>query len=172
MLVQLIQHEIVLRKAGNIKFDDGKVLSLGGRQTERFAISLLNYGSLQGPTLIRSIVAGLLGVKLGHNDPEEAKRLESVNRTIEKLTRKLTELSSLSELEVGEFIRQFNFDTWWLSIDQLAVLATTGSSLHDILRPIRNVVFETGDLMNEFAHAERMGLGRALQQKTSSPAKS
>jgi hypothetical protein len=53
--------------------------------------------------------------------------------------------------------------SWWLSIDQLYFLCERTGDLRSAVSPLGNIIFGTGDLMNEIANADKTGL---LKRKT------
>ena len=160
MLVQMTHHEIVLHTKGSIKFLDKKELALGGREVERIAVTMLDHGSLQNPIFIRGVVRAILTTQFNSDDPAMTKRLDPLNQSIKKLLSNLQQLATLTGLEFWEFLHRYSFGTWWLSIDQLAVLSEKDVDLWNVFRPIRSVIFQTGDIMNEFALAQKLGVGR------------
>jgi hypothetical protein len=160
MLVQMTRHEIALREAGSIKFKNGTELTLNGRGIERIAITMLDHGSLQNRVFIRNIIRAMLNITVHSDDPDADLALRTVNATVRKLRANLQQLAQLAEEEFWQFLRHYDFGTWWLSVDQLSVLSTKGVALWDTLRPIRHMTWQTGDLINEFALAEKV-LGRA-----------
>ena len=161
MLVQMTHHEIVLHTKGSLKFLDKTELLFGGREVERIAVTMLDHGSLQNPVFIRAVVRAILTTQFNSDDPAMTKRLEPLNQSIKKLLSNLQQLSTLTGFEFWEFLHRYSFGTWWLSVDQLAVLSEKDVSLWNVLRPIRNVIFQTGDMMNEFALAQKLGFGRS-----------
>jgi hypothetical protein len=56
---QLARHERILLHHRYIEFDDGRRLDHGGRNIERVAITLLDYGSLQDSFLLRQLFGAL-----------------------------------------------------------------------------------------------------------------
>jgi hypothetical protein len=117
---------------------------------------MLDHGSLQNRMFLRNIIYALLWATVGSDVPEQNDKLQSVNKVIAELRSNFERLSTLYGQEFGKFLHQYTFDVWWLSIDQLAVLLQQREPLWQALRPIRHLVFGTGDLMAEFAIADRL----------------
>jgi hypothetical protein len=163
MLIQMSRHEIALRSAGAIRFRDGTTLGLGGRDIERIAVTMLDHGSLQNHVFIHNLVRAIIETTVSSDDPTMERLLRPVNDAVQQLRVNLQELAGLTGEEFGAFLQRYGFGTWWLSIDQLAALLRTGTTLWDTLRPVRHISFQTGDLMSEFAGAQR------LAEESSSP---
>jgi hypothetical protein len=159
MLVQLSQHERVLRSHGRIVFRDGRILSLDGRQVERIAVTQLDHGSLQDRIFIGSLVRILLGSQLTSADPAIEKQLSGANKTIAALSVNLTalvDITSFNPDERGKAVREFTISTWWLSVDQLQFLCAEASDLWEALRSLRHVTSRSGDLMTEIKNLAKM----------------
>lgn len=68
----------------------------------------------------------------------------------------LQSLSNRKNIEFEKLVHSCCFSTWWLSVDQLFILCEKGLDLWDTLKVTRHITFGTGDIMNEFAFAERL----------------
>ncbi len=155
-LLQAIRHEIALRSVPSLQLEGGGVISLNGRSVERIVLTMLDHGSLQNRLFIRNIVRAFFGAKLNSDDAGIADALTHINEGMVELQGYFTQLATLTGLPFEDFLRRHEFGTWWLSVDQLALITRGTPGLLEGLSPIRNVTFQTGDLMNELAYALRM----------------
>jgi hypothetical protein len=55
-------------------------------------------------------------------------------------------------------VHRYIHSSWWLSIDQLYFLCERASDLENALSPLGSIIFGTGDIMNEIAHCDCVGL--------------
>jgi hypothetical protein len=157
-LWQLTEHEIILTKKQIITFIDGKTLKLNDRKIEKIVLTMLDFGSFQNRMFTSRIVQSIILVSFGSDDVNTHVRLSELNEIIQKITQNFNVLSELSGQEFGRFVQNYTFGVWWLSVDQLMTLVNPNIPLWDALKPIRHMVFGTGDIMNEYANAKKAGL--------------
>jgi hypothetical protein len=159
-LNQMLRHEIALRVTSRLTLTDGSTISLNRRKTERIAITLLDYGSLQNRQFVRNIVRAFFGVELASSDPVLHKKVSKITGEMKELHASLIELAAIEGVEFAEFLRRHEFGTAWLSVDQLALMIKGQTSLTGYLRQTRHITFQTGDLFNEFANWHKMQIGQ------------
>jgi hypothetical protein len=156
-LVQINRHEKQLR-AGGITFISGKTLTLKDRYIQRVAVTMTDHGSMQDRMFLRAVLIGLWGVTLTALDPKLQADVDEVNKQLKRLAEGITALAGQAGGKFDDFVQRYIVSSWWLSIDQFTFLCEHTRDLRRATSPVGGVVFCTGDLMNEIAHYDRMGL--------------
>ena len=156
-LVQMNRHEAQLR-AGGITFLNGQVLQLDGRDIQRIAITMTDHGSMQDRMFLRAVLIGLWGARLAAFDPAHQADADKVNEQLQTLARGITSLAGQAGGKFDDFMHRYIHSSWWLSIDHLYFFCERTRDLRNAVSPLGSIVFGTGDLMNEIAHCDRMGL--------------
>jgi hypothetical protein len=156
-LVQMNRHEAQLRADG-ITFLDGQLLLLDGRDIQRIAITMTDHGSMQDRMFLRAVLIGLWGAHLTAINPTHQAEADKVNAQLKSVADGIVSLAAQAGGEFNDFVHRYIHSTWWLSIDQLYFLCERAGDLQDVVSPWGSVIFGTGDLMNEIAHCDRMGL--------------
>jgi hypothetical protein len=77
---------------------------------------------------------------------------------LKRLAEGITVLAGQAGGKFDEFVRRYTFSSWWLSIDQFTFLCEHTRDLRKATAPTGGTTFGTGDLMNEIAHYDRMGM--------------
>jgi hypothetical protein len=162
--IQMARHEIALKTLAKIRFKNGQTLSLNGRKVERISLTMLDHGSLQDKLFTKGIIQDFVGVTLNSEDPRIAAGLGEFNADQLELQGLLQELARMEGEDFGRFLLNRSFGTWWLSVDQLALFARSAPSLPAALNSIRNITFQTGDIMSEYAQRQRMDREAAAAQ--------
>ncbi len=146
--VQIGQHEIRLRRYGELKLSDSGidyVLKLGGREVERISVSLIEFGSLQDRNLLFQFFEAILQA-----DFESKTSLGRFPSMQKKLRAQQAELTKL-----GSTYTSFRFfNSWFLSIPQLLVLldgVKTAQDFQSELWRVRHVETGSGDFYCELA---------------------
>lgn len=156
MMEQLTKHEAEILQNGVIEFVDeahkGQKLELKGREVERIAISLYDHGSSQDRAFLTECFNALLGAKLDAIDQSVKKIVERSNELIDAIAQNLKIIQDHSEYVENDFVRQYMFNTWWLSIDQLYYICYQKEGLTEGLKPIRCVTNMGGDLFHLYKH--------------------
>lgn len=155
---QLLRHEIALRVGSPLVLDNRPPLDLSGRKIQRIVLTMLDHGSLQNRQVLRNIIRAFANMTLSSEIPELAEPLDEINETVKEVYGHLATLAELAGQPFWDFMQGHEFGNWWLSVDQLALLAAGVGDLTEALAPIRHITFQTGDLMNEFAYAQDMAL--------------
>jgi hypothetical protein len=156
-LGQMNCHETQLR-AGGVKFLDGRILQLDGRDIHRIAITMTDHGSMQDRMFLRAVLIGLWSARLTAHNPTHQPDADKVNAELQKIADGITSLAAQAGGKFNDFVHRYIFSTWWLSIDQLYFLCERAGDLRSAVLPLASFVFGTGDPMNEIAHYDRMAL--------------
>ena len=156
-LVQMNRHEAQLRASG-ITFLNGRVLQLDGRDIQRMAITMTDHGSMQDRMFLRAILIGLWGARLTAIDSTHQAEADKVNAQLKNVADGISSLAAQTGGNFDDFVHRYIHSTFWLSIDQLYFLCERAGDLRDVMSPLGSIIFGTGDLMNEIAHCDRMGL--------------
>ena len=81
-----------------------------------------------------------------------------MNEQLQTLARGITSLAGQAGGKFDDFMHRYIHSSWWLSIDHLYFFCERTRDLRNAVSPLGSIVFGTGDLMNEIAHCDRMGL--------------
>lgn len=154
--IQMARHEVALRKQTSLTLGNGGTLTLGNRTVTRIALTMLDFGSLQDRLFIRNIVRVFFNASLDSADPATDAILAKVNAKAAQLRTLLNTLAVMTGNSLDEFLGLYEFGTWWLSVDQLSLVAVDGATIPEALAPLRHVTFRTRDLMSELAYVTLM----------------
>jgi hypothetical protein len=157
--LQLGRHEIVLRTQGHLDLEDasGRTtrLSLKGREIERIAVSLFDFGGIQDRQVVRQLLTLLDNAQLGADDPAAATRLASLNSKATQLRAQAIELLKLP----GVNRSSLHFNCAFVSVPQLlAVLRNTHSNneLRSELWETRHMSFASLDFYFDYAQMKKI----------------
>lgn len=116
---QLVRHERILRHNKCIMFEDGYRLDHNGRNVERIAVTLLDFGGFQDKYLLGQLLAVLMGRNLAAHGATatQEKALKKLNDSIQDLT---TQMALPPGVPI-EPISVFK-NCWFLSIPQILML--------------------------------------------------
>lgn len=147
---QLGQHELQLRELGYIEFVDKSRIDLKGRDIERLAVTLLDWGGTQDRAVLRQIAQLLVAATVDSNraDPSQLEDLADANATLRKLADQSTRLMAL-----GTDTRELYANWWFMSVPQLLFLLTDARDADGFCANLRKVKFITTgvlDLYQEF----------------------
>jgi hypothetical protein len=133
---QLAQHERILLRHQYIQFDDGKRLNHGGRDIERMAITLLDYGSPQDKFFLRQLFGALAGVSFGAEgiDATNAEKLSELNASVALLVKEIETL-----VQLGKTRDELFFNCWFLAR----------------LKSLKHFTYRTLDFYRDFGLARR-----------------
>jgi hypothetical protein len=124
-------HEIRIKKKGYLDLVDraGQTtrVSLNGRQVERIAVSLFDFGSFQDRILLKLFLENTLGIKYGTHDPARQKKFDDLNDKVVELRDQHKELTNSEPEAAGQPF----FHCWFLSVPQLLVLCDSAKSNDD-----------------------------------------
>jgi Holliday junction resolvase-like predicted endonuclease len=113
-------HEVRLRKRGFVELCVGGTVSrleLRGREVERIAVTLFDFGSFQDRILLKQFLEGTLNASFSSADPGLKKKFDELNELLGEIR------TQISLLHPGATeIKQPFFHCWFLSVPQLLVL--------------------------------------------------
>jgi Holliday junction resolvase-like predicted endonuclease len=118
--VQAGWHEARLREKGSIELNHAGTktrLELKGRNVERIAVSLMQFGGFQDRVLLKQFLEAAMNASFGVNDPAMQKAFTKFNALLGELREQLKILHP-GEINLD---RPF-FHCWFLSVPQLLVL--------------------------------------------------
>jgi hypothetical protein len=161
------QHELLLRKHGYLElFPDrpasGRVraqsvrpyrLDRRGRQIERVAISLHDYGGFQDRMFLEKFMFAGLGARFSTADPELGKALKDLNQSLDELNAQEKALAPLRPPQSRSF-----FNCWFLSVPQLLILLDQVNSPDDFRKELwstRHLTLSTSDFYYELDFVRR-----------------
>lgn len=150
-------HELRLRQAGRLDLrDNGEIypLDLGGRDIEKVAVALLDYGSFQDRIFLKHMLETTLGANFSPVDPALNKRFAAINEALEQIRE---QFAALHQGQSG--VAQPFFHCWFLSLPQILVLlddVTDAGSFRAALWQMRHFTTGVSDFYYEFSHMKRM----------------
>lgn len=129
--LQAGSHEVRIRSNGYLDLVDetGRTtrISLNGREVERIAVSLFDFGGFQDRILLKLFFENTLNVKYGTYDPSRQKKFDALNEKIAELRNQYQRLTAMRPDDA----RQPFFHCWFLSVPQLLVLLDSVESNND-----------------------------------------
>jgi hypothetical protein len=150
-------HELRITQAETldlVRDGQSRRLSLDGREIEKIALGMNDFGSFQDRTVLKQFLEATINVTFGSPDAGFAERFKKINKALQKI-REQYNLMHAGETEV----HQPFFNCWFMSIPQLLVLldeVTDAETFRDALWSCRHIVTGTSDLYFEIAHMRRM----------------
>lgn len=111
-------HEVRLRRYGHLELNyQGNTtrLELKGREIERIAVSLLDFGSFQDRILLERFLSATATTNLKPVDDSLRSKFDNLNCSLDELRSQMTALAGLTDA------RPF-FNCWFLSVPQLLML--------------------------------------------------
>ena len=155
--VQAGWHELRLMHEGFIEVDDNGVktrLELKGRQTERIAVTLLDFGSFQDRIFLKQFLEGNLNAEYSVSDSALHKSFKELNESLAELRQQIAVLAN-GEKE----IKQPFFNCWFLSVPQLLVLldgVQGADAFKDSLWQTRHISTSSYDLYSDLAYMRKL----------------
>lgn len=154
-------HEVRLRKAGYLDLLNQQSfctrISLNGRDVERIAVTLFDYGGLQDRMLLKQFLEAHLTMNFSSSDAKLQKKLDDLNDKVEEL-RKQTEML----VQSNNHNRQPFFNCWFLSVPQLLILlddVTDNDSFKSALWDMRHTWTGSLDFYFDFSNWKRIRKG-------------
>jgi hypothetical protein len=105
-----------------------------------------------------AVLIGLWGAHLTALNPAHQADADKVNEQLKLVADGITSLAGQAGGKFDEFVHRYIRSSWWLSIDHLYFLCEGATDLQNALSPLGSIIFGTGDIMNEIAQCDRMGL--------------
>jgi len=155
------KHEISIRKIGYLDLvnADGQTERIGleGRNIERIAVTLLDFGSFQDRMLLQQFLLISLNARYATTDISKQDKFFDLDTKILELRRQVGELSVLDK---GPTRNPF-FHCWFLSVPQVLILLDSVRSNDDLKNALwetRHVYTGTLDFYFEHAQAKQRNL--------------
>lgn len=152
--IQAGRHELRLRRGEtlNLVDDDGVAyqLCLAGREVERMAVTLPDFGAFQDRIVLSSFLESHAGAVYTVEDPKYQRRFDKLREDLAELLRVERELAEMREPDDAPF-----HHCWFLSLPQLLILldeVSDASSFEAALRTTRNTTLGSLDFYWEYAH--------------------
>ena len=143
-------HEVRLRRDSYLDLDDGSAITRverRGREVERIAVSLFDFGSFQDRILLKHFFEAAIYAKFSATDTEINRKMECLNNNLGAIREQVATLHSELKTPVPVFM-----NCWFLSIPQLLVLldgVQDPDGFWNSLKMIRNISFGSSDLYYE-----------------------
>jgi hypothetical protein len=133
-------HEIRLRRHGEMTLTDNKgrtlsVIRREGRDVERIALSMNDYGGFQDRVLLAQVLNAQLSHQYNSVDPYFQTRLSKVNAQIAELRQ---QTQAIYEMEGKPENPHYFFNCWFLSVPQFLVLLDGVSNAEELERALWN----------------------------------
>ena len=147
-------HELLLRQNDSITLNDNGIehtIALKGRQVERIALTLFDYGGFQDRILLKQFLETNLRLRYNVNEPRFRKKFDELNKTLESL---VEQEASLSSFRSDNHNRQPFFNCWFLSLPQLLVLLDNVNTAEDFKKQLwltRSVTHGSQDFYHEYS---------------------
>lgn len=148
--LQIGQHETLLRKEGNIEFEDGSRLYLKDREIERITLTMLDYGGFQDRSVINQILKVMLSVDFSVGIPKYESDFKKLKIKTDKLKKQSEKLAIYDE----SFDKYPFFNCWFLSLPQLLILiddSTDTESFVNQLKKVKHIRFMSLDFYFEYS---------------------
>lgn len=150
-------HEVRLRRDGYLELDyegDTKRIALSGREIERVAISLLDFGGFQDRVLLKQFLEGTMNAEFIVDDVKLSKKFQEINGALAEIR------DQLATLHPGEAtINQPFFHCWFISVPQFLVLldgVTDSAGFKSALWSSRHIVTGSSDLYFDLSYMRRL----------------
>ena len=136
-------------------------LELAGREVERIAVSLAEFGSFQDRSVLMGFLESHLGAAYTVNVPKYQNGIDELNALLREIEDQEKELVP----ERGKQFSQFA-NCWFLSLPQMLIVlddAIDAQSFQQALWTTRSLSHGTLDFYREYAEWKRMTSGAALE---------
>jgi Holliday junction resolvase-like predicted endonuclease len=149
-------HEVRLRRYGHLDLKrDGNTtrLELNGREVERVAVSLFDFGSFQDRTLLKQFLEATLNASFTPVAATLKKKFDEINEALVEIRKQVAALYP-GQRE----LKQPFFNCWFLSVPQLLVLldgVTDGPGFRAALWSCRHVVTGSSDVYFDLSKMKR-----------------
>lgn len=150
-------HEVRLRHHGYLDLErDGIVtrLELKGREVERVAASLFDFGSFQDRILLKQFLEATMNATFTPTDSKLGKKFTEINEALVAIR------DQVAALYPGQKeINQPFFNCWFLSVPQLLVLldgVTDAAGFKTALWSCRNLVTDSSDFYFDLSFSKRL----------------
>jgi Holliday junction resolvase-like predicted endonuclease len=156
--VQAGWHEVRLRRDGHLDLKrDGIVtsLELKGREVERVAVSMFDYGSFQDRMLLKQFFEASINATFTPVGGDS-----SINKKFKEFNESLVEMREQVMIpNQGDTARKPFFNCWFLSVPQLLLLldgVSDGSAFKTVLWSTRHIVTGNSDFYADLANMRKV----------------
>lgn len=156
---QALQHETVLLRDRNIRFDNGYVLEMKGRDILRLSVTLHDHGTLQDRFLFSQLSAVLATSELTGRleDPSVRERIKKPNEILRRLRQNLT--ADLGDAGDVDRVWKRARPTASLSIGHIAAFLVERNTVSGLAEALRKpATFATGSVLKEYHFLRTQGL--------------
>jgi len=150
-------HEVRLRRLGYLDVKRNGIttrLELNGREIERVAVSLFDFGSFQDRILLTRFLETNMNVRFTPADSRLSPKFDEINDALVQIR------EQVAALHPGEqAVNQPFFHCWFLSVPQLLVLlddVTSGAGFKEALWKSRHIVTGSSDLYFDLAYRKNL----------------
>jgi Holliday junction resolvase-like predicted endonuclease len=157
-------HEVRLRRLGYLDLKRNGItarLELNGREVERVAVSLFDFGSFQDRILLTQFLETNMNMKFTSTEARLSLKFDEINHALSQIR------EQVAALHPGEPVvnRPF-FHCWFLSVPQLLILldgVTDSDGFKDALWKCRHIVTGSSDLYFDLAYRKGLGMRAAAK---------
>lgn len=160
--LQAGRHELMLKKQGFLDLTDANGdstrLELGGKEVERIAVTLNDFGGFQDRTLLEQFLSISSNLEFQPVDPTLRKKFDALNAKIVELR---AQVQAWAQTNPRRAHQPF-FHCWFLSVPQFLILMESVHSAEDFKKELwrtRHLSFGSLDFYHDYAHAKKLGLG-------------
>ncbi|MDF2387805.1 hypothetical protein JMG10_40560 [Nostoc ellipsosporum NOK] len=150
--IQIIKHEIYIRKNGYIHLKNGSVCQLNYRDIARVSITLLDFGSFQDRTVIFQFLENMLLGRFEANDNVNEGKFNTLEENLNEFQEKFKELVQLDPTRADNPF----YNCWFLSVPQLLILLDNVNCNDDLKRELwrtRSITTGSLDFYREYEYA-------------------
>ncbi len=145
-------HELRITNAGFLDLqhdEEARRLSLDGREIEKIALGMLDFGSFQDRTALFQFLEATLNVNFGSSNRAYDEKFKKMNKSLEEIR------EQINAKHAGQAkVRQPFFNCWFMSIPQLLIMLDNVSdpaSFKTELWSCRHIVTGASDLYYELS---------------------
>ena len=161
---QTLFHERHLRSKGKIDFLDGKTLVYKGQEIHRISVTLFDLFIFNDHFVSENLFKYLQRKKFSlltkANKSTEYRKLKS---RLDVMNKKMEHLNAFSKELKSKYYpdeRQFNMNTWFLSLEQVLHLFekaySKSLSFAEMLKRFRGISSQTGDFYSSFEYFDNI----------------
>jgi hypothetical protein len=150
-------HEVRLRRHGYLNLKRNGIttrLELNGREVERVAVSLFDFGSFQDRILLTQFLETNMNVKFTPTDPRLSRKFDEINDALVEIRDQVAVLHPDETV-----VKQPFFHCWFLSVPQLLIFldgVTDSAGFKAALWKCRHIVTGSSDLYFDLAYRKNL----------------
>lgn len=157
--VQAGWHEVRLRRHRFLELNDRgtkRTLRIEGREVERVAVSLMDYGSFQDRIFLEQFLQGIMGAKFSVSVSSLTEKFDQMNNSISQLARQVEILNKDRDGPRRPF-----FHCWFLSVPQILIILDNvfdAESLKKAFWATRHIATSQSDFYFDYAYMRDLRL--------------